>query len=405
MGPGANTGEPGETMTTTYAGGRRIVDCDAHIMEPPGWLESHAPRTIHDRLAPLDLGDPRLAGLLRGSVEARDRRRTDPTEAARARDELMSMARKGWGAFGDGDPAERSEVLDLLGFERQVVYPTGSFVQVQRSAPEVFVEATRAMNRGLADFCAGDPRMVAVAYVPLRAGPDTAVAVLRDALADGCGAVMVDMVPAEGTPSHTHPVFDDLWGEIVDSGVCVTVHVGLDNGYRPVPPAFFDNDRELPHFRSDAPGDALSYIGIGYPAELFLASMVFDGVLSRHPGLRIGVAELGATWVPGFLRFLDHAHRAFRRLQDLSHLEVAPSELIRRTCRFAPFAGEDVDWMVATAGAELFMFSSDYPHHEGTDDPIGRFERTMEGMSERERWAFWADNAAWLLGPAVTGPR
>ena len=44
---------------------------------------------------------------------------------------------------------------------------------------------------------------------------------------------------------------------------------------------------------------------------------------------------------------------------------------------FTPFAGEPVGWMIDQAGADLFMFSSDYPHPEGTKDPVQRFESTM----------------------------
>ena len=44
------------------------------------------------------------------------------------------------------------------------------------------------------------------------------------------------------------------------------------------------------------------------------------------------------------------------------------------------------------------MFSSDYPHHEGTDDPIGRFERTMEGISEPVREKFYAANFRDYMG-------
>lgn len=38
--------------------------------------------------------------------------------------------------------------------------------------------------------------------------------------------------------------------------------------------------------------------------------------------------------------------------------------------------------MIAQAGPELFMFSSDYPHPEGTRDPVGKFEATMKGLEE-----------------------
>jgi predicted TIM-barrel fold metal-dependent hydrolase len=44
------------------------------------------------------------------------------------------------------------------------------------------------------------------------------------------------------------------------------------------------------------------------------------------------------------------------------------------------------------------MFASDYPHHEGTDDPIGRFEKTMDGLSEEIRNKFYSDNFKSFLG-------
>ena len=49
--------------------------------------------------------------------------------------------------------------------------------------------------------------------------------------------------------------------------------------------------------------------------------------------------------------------------------------------------GEDRD-----AGAELFMFSSDYPHPEGTKDPVGKFEKTLEGVAEEIKDKFYRTN-------------
>jgi predicted TIM-barrel fold metal-dependent hydrolase len=141
-------------------------------------------------------------------------------------------------------------------------------------------------------------------------------------------------------------------------------------------------------------------MAIGYPAELFLSSLVLDGVLERFPTLRISVAEHGAVWGPGFLHHHDQAARSFRRLQDLSHLTMPPSDYVRRQVRFTPFAGEPVGWMIETSSPELYCFSSDFPHHEGSDDPIRRFDQTMDGVDEAAREAFYAGNFAALLGRA-----
>lgn len=376
---------------------RRVLDADAHLMESPGWLESYVDPGARSLIPPLDGGDDGFAALLAEGSALLDRRRADAEEAGAARRELMTMPRKGWLSFGGTDPDERSAALDELGFELQVVYPTSSFPQVVLSPPEAQLAAAIGMNRGLAEFCAADPRLLPVAYVPLHHGVDEALRVLADAAARRVRVVMVDMIPARGAKAITHPDHDPLWAAVVDAGMLLSVHIGLDNGWRPLRREQFDNGRVLEHFRSDAPGDALSYMSIGYAAEQWLSSMVLDGVLERFPSLRISVAELGAVWVPGFLHHLDQAARAFRRLEDLSHLTMAPSEYLRRQVRFTPFPGEPVGWMMQSSSPELYCFSSDYPHHEGSDDPIARFDRTMEGVSETDRDSFYAGSFASLL--------
>jgi uncharacterized protein len=60
--------------------------------------------------------------------------------------------------------------------------------------------------------------------------------------------------------------------------------------------------------------------------------------------------------------------------------------------KFTPFPGEDVGRLIRDAGPDLFMFSSDYPHPEGTDDPIGRFEHTFDGTSEEAKEKFYNGN-------------
>ena len=81
---------------------------------------------------------------------------------------------------------------------------------------------------------------------------------------------------------------------------------------------------------------------------------------------------------------------------------------MRRQVRFTPFPTEPVGWMIEQAGAELFLFSSDYPHPEGGRDPIARFEASLQGISEEARERFYSRNFAEMMGmgwPAdLTGP-
>lgn len=389
----------------TYVSNRRVLDADAHLMEPKGWLESYVEPGMRHLVPPMAADDADFDALLDRAVAAFEARRADPLEAATARAELMTMPRKGWMAFGAIDPAERSAALDELGFECQIVYPTGAFPQVVRTPDEAQVAAAIGMNRGMAEFCADDARLLATAYIPLHHGVGAAQRVLEDAIDRNIPVVMVDMLPARGAKGITHHDHDALWARIVDAGLVLSVHIGLDNGWRPVRREVFDNGRELAHFRSDAPGDAVSYMAIGFPAELWLSSLVFDGVLERFPRLRISVAELGAVWVPGFLQHLDQSYRAFKRLQDLSELSLRPSDYIRRHVRFTPFAGEPLGWMIEASGPELYMFSSDYPHHEGSDDPVRRFDAAMPDVDDDVRHAFYAGNLETLLGDRLPASR
>ena len=61
-------------------------------------------------------------------------------------------------------------------------------------------------------------------------------------------------------------------------------------------------------------------------------------------------------------------------------------------------SGEDVGWVIEQSGTDMVAFSSDFPHHEGTDDPIKRFEASMTDIDERTRNEFYDGNGRWLLG-------
>jgi hypothetical protein len=141
------------------------------------------------------------------------------------------------------------------------------------------------------------------------------------------------------------------------------------------------------------------YVVLPHSAEMFLAALVYDGLFDRLPELRGGVIEYGAYWVPGFLRQMDMGARSFGRTDPyLQALSGKPSEIIRRHMKFTPFPGEDAGYLIRDSGADLYMFSSDYPHPEGTNDPIGRFERTFGELTEADRELFYSKNFEQMVG-------
>ncbi len=122
-------------------------------------------------------------------------------------------------------------------------------------------------------------------------------------------------------------------------------------------------------------------------------------MLERFPTLRGGCIEQGALWVVPWIRRLDLAQASFGRSEPvLRGLPMRPSEYVTGRLFFTPYPGEPVGWMIEEVGEELFCFSSDYPHPEGTRDPIGRFESTLEGVTPGARDRFYEKNFASLMG-------
>src|SRR5215472_721592 len=146
-----------------YAEGRIYHDADSHLMEMGDWLVAHADPSVRERIRPLYLG---AAGTLaEKAVREAAARRGDPTAVRDLEGRLMDA--KGWAALGAFDPQERSRALDLLGVAKQLVFSTFAATQfATEDDPELLYGGTRAHNRAMAAFCAHDPRLLAVGFVP-----------------------------------------------------------------------------------------------------------------------------------------------------------------------------------------------------------------------------------------------
>jgi len=220
----------------------------------------------------------------------------------------------------------------------------------------------------------------------------------------GAAALLV----ASGCPPRFSPSHRDLfgvWAQAEEAGIPVVFHVGgtgtlIDPNYfvngEPVPPDFHGGEE---NFRS------VDYMGIPVPPAQTLATLIFDGVLERYPDLHIGVIEQGAIWVPSWLRQMESAFDAFHRHEErLQALSLRPSDYVHRQVRFTPYPTEDVGWIVAQAGPDLVLFSSDYPHVEGGRKPLERFEASLGDATGDVRRQFYADNFLFLMGSAAVLP-
>jgi predicted TIM-barrel fold metal-dependent hydrolase len=371
-----------------YAGARRIVDADSHLMEWPGFLTDHADPAFRDAMPPLG---GRSGLTLADGTRTEDERRS----LIDLGDELVRKGPKWHAALGAVDPAERSIALDLLGFEHQVVYSSLCSPLFDISDPVVRYAAYRAHNRAVAGFCADDPRLLGVAMCDLddleRALPE-----LDAALDLGLREVWVPArAPGGRAPGHVD--HDPFWARLADRGVPFVLHVG--SGALDIGDAWLDNGRPRDEEVSGAEIiGSKDFMVVYQTAERFLSVLVLDGVLERHPALHGGAIEMGAGWVPAMVRRLDHAVDIWQRSEPrLRTFERRPSEQAAAQLRFTPYPFEDVGWLCGQSEPALYMFSSDYPHAEGGRDPLGRLDRSLAGVDDATAAAFYADSASdWL---------
>ena len=378
----------------TYAAGRRLFDADSHIMELPDFLAKHADPGMRDRLPPIDYSRSSMdegEGWRLAEAGGHTRAYADELEALGGLGLIRGpKEEKALGAF---DAADRTRALDLLGFEKQLVFSTlsGTVVFDRRLDPEIQYGAARAHNRGMAAFCADDARLLAVASVPLQ-DPALALQELERVIAEGAGAVWVPHGDAGGR-SPGHPNFDPFWALLAESKIPFVIHVG---GYPiQMPKPWMNNGQPRP---TDWMGGGENVRGkdfsiMHHAPERFVSALVLDGVFERFPRLRGASIELGGGWAPNLLERLDSLVEIFGRTEPaLRAMQRKPSQQLTEQFGFTPFPTEDVEQLIARSNADLYLFSSDYPHAEGGRNPIGRFEASLSACDPTACNAFWSGN-------------
>jgi uncharacterized protein len=377
-----------------YVENRTIHDADSHVMEFPETIGEFMSKKHFDQFKPF------MRSRDKDWVNQMKALQDDPAYCSGAEREIM--LRRGHMALGAFRKEDRPRALDYLGFTSQLMFTTDSLDNYgleTGETNELACEAARAHNRMMADFCSVDKRLLATGYVPL-VDFDEAPRIASEALEMGCkGLIIPSRCPPGHSPSHF--AFEPLWSVAEQAGVPVLFHVGgehkMNTDYH------HNGGPQVLDFHGGAENfTSTSFMTIPLSVWQTMSVLLIDGVLDRHQNLKFAAIELGASWVPSWMRFMDAGVAAFTKGEErLKKLSAKPSEIIRRQFRVTPYPHEDAGWIIENTGPEVCLFSSDFPHVEGGRNPLKRFGESLEGISTEKQERFYRDNFIDLMGAGL----
>jgi aminocarboxymuconate-semialdehyde decarboxylase len=276
------------------------------------------------------------------------------------------------------DLALRMRDFDAMGVDAQVISPAPA--QCYYGVPdEVGIKAARMVNEGVAAIAAKMPDRIpaAMGSVPLRAGGVAAAEELEYAMKT-LGFKGVEVLAHVGDLELSDPTFEPFWAKAEALGAVVFIH-----------PSGFTEPRRFGRFYFS------NVIGNPLDTTLALHYLIFDGVLERHPKLKI-FAMHGGGYLGAYSGRIDHAWGA--RSDAHGTLPKPPSFYLKKiyldTIVFTP---EQLEALVKLFGVEKILLGTDYPYDMGEYDPIGHIA-SVASFSDADRAAIAGGNAKALFG-------
>ncbi len=266
--------------------------------------------------------------------------------------------------------------LDAMGVDLQLVMcpPPQCYYTVPI---DIAVGAARMINDGIAEYVGGRPdRFAALGTVPMPDGGAAAAELER------CMTTLkfkgVQILTNVAGKELSDPAFAPFWAKAEALGAVVLIH----------PNGFTEAQRMSRFYFNNV---------IGNPLETTIALhyLIFDGVLERHPNLKI-IAVHGGGFLGAYSGRIDHAWGA--RSDAHGDLPNPPSSYLKKiyfdTVVFTP---NQLAELVETFGVDHVMMGTDYPYDMAEYDPLEHLAAT-KSLDPTAVAAIAGGNARKLLG-------
>lgn len=293
------------------------------------------------------------------------------------------------------DPAPRIELMDELGLDRAIMWPTlASLVEERlRDDPLAIHAVVHALNQWMHEHWTFDyeGRIFSTPVITLPV-VDKAIEELEWVLERGARVILIRPAPVpgfRGPRSFALTEFDPFWERVQEADILVGMH-SSDSGYQRYLNEWEGVRDEFTPFTGRSGFDAIVGHG-GRPIIDTMASAIGHGLCTRFPRLKIAPVENGSAWV----RYLLEAMQSAYAFSPHAFAED-PVEVFKRNIFVHPFHEEDTSGLIDLIGVDNVLFGSDYPHPEGLADPIS-FVDELDGLSTDDVAKVMGGNLARLM--------
>ncbi len=274
------------------------------------------------------------------------------------------------------DPLAEIEDMDARGIDIAVVSASTVLQGTSWAEPATDLALCRRCNDQAADWVARHPRrFVGSCVLPLQ---DVALALGELSRAVGSlGLKVVNLSSSYNGIYIGDPLFHPFWEAVAAADITVWVH---PEGVRD------------PWFQRYALWNSA---GQSIEEAKAMASLIYEGVMTRHPGLKVVMAH-GGGYFPHYMGRMDR--NTVNRPDTVRNTGGRqPSDFLRSfhydTCVYDP---QVLQVLLARVGADRLVMGSDYP--VGEKDPAGWLREA--GVAGADLAAITGGNAARLLGLA-----
>ena len=275
------------------------------------------------------------------------------------------------------DIPTRLKDMDRMGVDIQAVSPSPNQTNYW-AEPGMGAELSRLVNERIAAIVGETPeRFIGLGTVPLQ---DAELAVIElEHCVRKLGLRGVEINPNVNGIELSDPRLnlDKFFSKVEELGVVIFMH----------PSGFTQGERLTDHYFNNV---------IGNPLETTVAAshLIFDGVMDRHPKLKI-ILPHGGGYLAHYWARMDHAHRA--RADCRTIIKKKPTSYLKKfffdSITFDP---QMLRQLIDKFGADHVLMGTDYPYDMGEEDPAG-LVNSVPRLSVADKNLIMGGNAMKLL--------